>query len=422
MIRSPWEIDQELGLSWYRTDFAGTGGTLRNTPDDFEVSEIANHTMSTGPYLICVLKKKNWDQHRAIKAIASGLGISQQRISFAGTKDKRAITTQYISLYNCSENDISRLSIPDISLTPVGTSQHPIGLGNLEGNEFKIRIRGLSDSSLVVSPESFIQTIAEGVPNYVGYQRFGVIRPVTHHIGLEILKGNYQEAIRVMIGKPGIRMEEREQEGRACYLDTEDPAQCLHLLPNRLSLERSVLHYLVSSPHDYLGAIRSLPRTLRSMYVSAVQSWIFNVTLSLRIEDGRSLYEPDVGDRLIWPDGRTDQTTSATVRAATVQTKRGKCGLALLLPGGTFVPGPGDDDKNISHILEQQGITSDMFGTITKTLDTTFAGSFRPILMKTDLSISHIEEDTIVRFSLPPGQYATTILRELMKSDPISMI
>ena len=109
MIRSPWEIDQELGLSWYRTDFAGTGGTLRNTPDDFEVSEIANHTMSTGPYLICVLKKKNWDQHRAIKAIASGLGISQQRISFAGTKDKRAITTQYISIYNCSENDISVL-------------------------------------------------------------------------------------------------------------------------------------------------------------------------------------------------------------------------------------------------------------------------------------------------------------------------
>lgn len=104
-------------------------------------------------------------------------------------------------------------------------------------------------------------------------------------------------------------------------------------LPPRLSLERSVLHYLVSNPGDYLGAIQQLPRTLRSMYVSAVQSWIFNTTLSMRIQDGRSLFEPEVGDRLIWPDGRTDKTTPATIHAA-------KTGEEKQMWPGT--PAPGD--------------------------------------------------------------------------------
>lgn len=422
MIRSPWEIDTQLGLWWYRTSTPGTGGNLRASLDDFNVEEIASHTFGTGPYLICSLTKRNWDQHRAMKAIASGLGISHQRIGFAGTKDKRAITTQHISLYKITEEEISRLSIPDITLTPLGTSNQQIALGKLDGNAFDIRIRNISDHSLFSSLDSVQEDIAEGVPNYVGYQRFGVTRPVTHHIGFEILKGNYQEAVRVMVGKPGTKMEEHEQEGRSCYFESEDPTSCLHLLPTRLSLERSVLHYLINNPGDYLGAINSLPRTLRSMYVSAVQSWMFNVTLSMRIQEGRSLTEPDSGDRLIWPDGKTDQTTPATVRAAKVQTKRGKCGIALLLPGGTFMPSAGNDDQNIKHIMEEQGITPEMFEQMSSVLGTTFAGSFRQIVIKSSLELEEIESDLKARFSLPPGHYATTILRELMKTDPLSMV
>ena len=44
------------------------------------------------------------------------------------------------------------------------------------------------------------------------------------------------------------------------------------------------------------------------------------------------------------------------------------------------------------------------------------------MLMKTDLTYEIIEGDLLVRFSLPPGQYATTILRELMKADPMNMV
>jgi len=52
MMESPWDIDRELGLHYYRTESPGTGGVLRDLPEDFEVHEIAEHTYSEGPYLI----------------------------------------------------------------------------------------------------------------------------------------------------------------------------------------------------------------------------------------------------------------------------------------------------------------------------------------------------------------------------------
>ncbi|HPP77851.1 tRNA pseudouridine(13) synthase TruD, partial [Methanospirillum sp.] len=91
-------------------------------------------------------------------------------------------------------------------------------------------------------------------------------------------------------------------------------------------------------------------------------------------------------------------------------------------PGGSFTPGPGTDDQNIQSVLEQQGITPDMFETVSKVLDTTFAGSVRPVIMKTDLSYEIADTDPLIRFTLLPGQYATTVLRELMKGDPLHMI
>lgn len=422
MIKSPWNIDNELGLKWYSVDSEGIGGILRSIPEDFRVEELAEHNLSSGPYLICRMQKTNWDQHRAIKAIASGLSISHQRLNFAGTKDKRAVTTQFISFYKISEEEINSIRIPGIILEPVGYTQHPISLGDLEGNRFNIKIREIKSDNISDNLVKVTERIKEGIPNYVGYQRFGVRRPVTHLIGMEILKGNYEEAVRIIVGKPGNGMDTTEMEARVHYYETGNPAESLHLFPVRLSLERSVLHYLVSNPSDYKGALLTLPRTLRSMYVSAVQSWIFNHVISLRIEEGRDLAVPEIGDRLIWPDGRTDTVTPATLTAAGIQVKRKRVDIAILLPGSKYIPGIGSDDRNCDLIMQKYGITSDMFKSVSSILETSFVGSFRQVNMASKISYDISENNLSVNFDLPPGQYATTILREIMKTDPISMV
>lgn len=140
MIKSPYPLELELGLSWYRTDAPGIGGRLRREPEDFIVEEIAEHPLSSGPYLICQLTKRNWDQQRAIREIANRLAISHQRIGFAGTKDKRAVTTQYISIHKIRSEQITDLQIKDMQITPLGYSEHQLSLGDLNGNKFKITI------------------------------------------------------------------------------------------------------------------------------------------------------------------------------------------------------------------------------------------------------------------------------------------
>lgn len=424
MKKSPYPIDHTLGLSWYISDPDGIGGRIRAEPDDFVVEEISSPPSpeSSGPYLICRLTKKNWDQQRAIKEIAGRLGFSHQRIGFAGTKDKRAVTTQLISIYKGDPETIASLHIPDITIEPVGRSDHQISLGNLQGNRFRIALTGYDHQSPDFSPVHLLPGLENGIPNYVGYQRFGIQRPVTHLTGLDILRGDYEQAVRTFVSTPSDGEGEEAAEGRKYYLDTGDAKESLHRIPIRLSLERALLHHLVSKPGDFAGAFHTFPRTLRSMFVSAVQSWFFNRALSMRLEEGRGLLDPQPGDHIVFTDGRTDLVTPGTARMAAMQVKRDRCRIAIFMQGADKTPSSGQDDANMDWLMQELGITNEMFKTASSYLETRFAGAPRSILLKTDIGIETSPDRMVFSFSLNPGQYATTVLRELMKADPIQML
>jgi len=110
MKPSTFPLERELGIHWYASDAEGIGGRLRTTAEDFIVEEIPpEKKQTTGPFLICRLTKKNWELQHAIKEIAKRLGISHRRIGFAGTKDRNAITTQWISLYNVTPEQVAAI-------------------------------------------------------------------------------------------------------------------------------------------------------------------------------------------------------------------------------------------------------------------------------------------------------------------------
>ncbi len=422
MIKSSYPIDEALGLSWYITDFRGINGKLRSEDEDFLVEEESDTLPSDdkGKYLLCRLTKKNWDQQRAVKEIANRLSISHQRINFAGTKDKHAVTTQNITIFKGDKESVSMLHIPDIKIEPLYFVREALHLGGLKNNRFTIRIRDTEQEALN-DRGALIEELENGIPNYVGYQRFGVRRPVTHIIGLSMLKGEFEEAVMSLVGMQGSAMQEDEAIGRNYYADTSDPAGALHLLPVRLSLERSVLHYLVEHPDDYLGAILSLPRTLRSMYVSAVQSFFFNKTLSARLDARKNLTDIDSGDRLLFSDGKYDIVTQGTIKSAQMQIKRGRCEPAILMPGSDIMLKEGEDDLFMKGLLEKYGLSPIQFKEISKLLEMRFAGAHRQIKMTVKPELNFIESDPLFSFDLMPGMYATTVLREIMKTDPANL-
>ena len=423
MMPTPYPLEEELGMRYYASDTPGIGGRLRSKPEDFLVEEIPLPISDPdGPYLISRLTKTNWELQRAVKEIAKRLGISHRRIAWSGTKDKNAVTTQFISIYDVSPEAVAQVHLKDISLEVVGRSQHSLTLGGLAGNRFDIVIRDCIPEGLSERVREATEATSAGIPNYYGLQRFGVVRPVTHIVGERILKGDYEGAAVAYIGRPYPQESEEAQRARRNFTETGDARAALAELPVQMTYERAMANHLVANPGDYAGALRALPPKLLSLLVSAFQSYLFNCALSGRIDAGMSLSEPEVGDRLLFQNGREDIVSARNRQAALMQIRRGRCRIAIFIPGSEPMAPYGRMDEIMQELMEKWEIGAGDFDRTSRFVETAFAGVLRPITLSADVQAEVSDESARLRFTLPPGHYATTVCREYMKADPYVMI
>jgi tRNA pseudouridine13 synthase len=262
---------------------------IKRSPDDFIVEEITPREMvleagkdypfverSRGEQLICLLQKSNWDTNLAIKALAERLHVSRKRIGFAGTKDKRALTTQRISLWKIKQDEAAALRIPGMRLLPLKYSSNRIELGDLWGNRFTIRV--FTDQQLGQVPKK--------IPNYYGVQRFGEIRPLTHLVGKAILQGDFEKAVKLYLAEVYAGESEEPANARRRLAQDWDYKAALQYFPKGLGFERTMLGHLALQPTDYVGALRKLPKFLMIMFVHAYQSYLFNLFLDKVLERG----------------------------------------------------------------------------------------------------------------------------------------
>jgi len=421
---TPYPLERDLGMSYYASDADGIGGRLRTIPEDFLVEEIPlpDRGGTTGPYQICRLTKKNWELQHAVKEIAKRLAISHRRIGWAGTKDRNAITKQWISIYDVTPEEIARVQLRDITLELLGQSNEALSLGQLQGNAFDLVIRDCEHDDLPGHVQAIRDGVLQGVPNYFGLQRFGAIRPVTHVVGEWILRGDYEQAVLAYVAMEFSGESEDRRKIRKAFLETRDPEPALRDLPKQMAYERAMLHHLHVRPGDYAGALQELPPKLLSLFVSAFQSYIFNCTLSRRFEDGYGLTTPVEGDQLLFLNGRTDSVTTANKNAVSTHIARGRCSIALFMPGKEpFVPRSHGEQVTADH-LAGRGITTENFLSASRFVRTKFDGAWRPIALRTEIAASVDGRDVRLAFTLPPGHYATTVCREFMKADPVRMI
>jgi tRNA pseudouridine13 synthase len=423
MRPTTYPLERGLGICYYASDADGIGGRLRTTAEDFVVEEIPLEKKPTaGPFLICRLTKRNWELQHAVKEIAKRLGISHRRIGWAGTKDRNAVTTQWISLYNVTADQVAAVHLKDITLEPLGQSNEGLSLGELQGNRFAIVIRDPDPCGLADRVQEVSAAVATGVPNYFGLQRFGAIRPVTHRVGEWILRGDYEQAVLTYVGMEFPGEPEEIRAIRAAFCATRDPAPALHDLPVQMNYERAMLQLLVERPGDYAGALQVLPPKLLSMFVSAFQSYLFNLALSRRIGDGYGLADPQAGDRLLFANGRTDTVTAANSNAVRIHLDRGRCTIALFMPGKELFSAQSPGEQATAALLAEYRITAEDFGRAASFVHTKFEGAWRPVALRSAVTATIGEGCLALQFTLPPGHYATTVCREFMKADPVWMI
>jgi tRNA pseudouridine13 synthase len=430
------KIEQDIGISVYATSTPGLEGTIKTIPEDFIVEEITNREEKlTGKQLICTLTKKNWDTHHLIRDISRILYISQQRIGFAGTKDKNALTTQKISIYDLDESQLERVRLKDVTITPAGRSNKKVSLGDLWGNKFKVIIRGIEKSldeveQLMEQTSSQISEIG-GVPNFFGIQRFGIQRPITHLVGKKLVEGDLEGAALMYIAHPCPGESLNGRGVRQYVLDTHDFKGGLEKYPLLLRFERAMMNHLVERSGDYAGAFNALSPNLRKMFVHAYQSYLFNQILSRRMEAGLPFNQALQGDIVCFKNavGLPDPTklqlvTDDTLDGLNNLLRRDRAFITAPLIGYDTQLSEGVPGEIEQSVIDEAGLDVEGFSMkilpqlASKGLRREIIIPLKPayIVIEDLLNPGHIAIE--LDFSLQRGAYATTVLREYTKNTP----
>lgn len=203
---------------------------IKEKPEDFIVKEKIKLPISEGPHAYFLLKKKQWNTKDAINELAHRLGIPAKRISYAGLKDRNAITEQYISIYHENQG-VEGIKIRDIELKYLGNGQEKIHTGMLEGNEFEITIREADSEAKVITM----------MPNYFDKQRFGV-NNTNADIGKMLVQKDFKRACELL----NIEVKDKNYVG---MLQTKEPLLNLYLHSYQSKIFNKILSKYITSKY-----------------------------------------------------------------------------------------------------------------------------------------------------------------------------
>ncbi len=410
-------IEKIVGIERYITSTPGMGGRIKEEPDDFYVEEIADLKLSEdGDYLILKVRKKNWDTMNFARTLSNALGISQKRISFAGTKDKRAVSVQYFAIRGVKAEQVEKVSIRDAEIEIVGYSRRAIQLGDLAGNRFRILTAGCRNGELF--KETLDELKDRGTPNFFGLQRFGSVRFITHEVGRLILQGDYEGAFWVYVAKPFEGEKEEVRRIREDLWKTRDAKLGLREFPKHLRYERLLLQKLREGKSEE-EALLALPKNLKMMFIHAYQSYIFNRLLSARIDEFGNLKDVMDGDHACYLTFRTPKPTFSDCTEIAVNIERVRYLLrervaALALPLVGYATELKGWSKLAAEYLAEDNLDIRNFRTEHKEFSS--SGSYRAADMIVEISEIKFDGE-IFDFYLPKGCYATVLLREFLKTE-----
>jgi tRNA pseudouridine13 synthase len=332
----------------------GIGGRLKTVPEDFIVDEIpAYEPCGEGEHLFVKIEKRGLTTQEAIENLARHCGISPNQVSSAGLKDKESLSRQTICLPVGVAGMLPALDDPRLRILSAVPHRNKLKTGHLRGNRFEIVLRGV-DRSLDSRAEELREWILrKGFPNYFGEQRFG-FEGSTARQGFELMHG----------GK----------------------------------LARNVPY--------------SRRKFLTRLSLSAAQSELFNRCLARRIKDelifrvlpGDVMQVVKSGGLFVVEDAVEDEQQRFDAGATAVTGP---------IFGPKMTPPREEPALREETVLLEEGLSHDDFRRFAKLT----MGTRRPYLVRVaELEMSRTEHGLRFRFELPKGTYATSLLRELMKT------
>lgn len=398
-----------MELAYLTADLPGTGGVIKSKREDFIVEEIPLYpTCGEGDHLFLLTRKAGISTFEAVRRLADALAIPEREIGYAGLKDARAITTQWLTVPATCEPAIADLRLSRIEILETSRHTNKLKVGHLRGNRFEVTVRGASPERAAPILDELVR---RGAPNYFGPQRFGS-RGTTHLCGESILKRDHDTFVKRFLGGPsGPEIDENLRESRELF-DAGKIEDAYRAMPTRRRAEKKCLHALLRFEGDTERACFAIPKRMRQMYVSSFQSSLFNRLVEQRVGELDTLVEGDLA--LL-------HRTTRVFSVANAAEEQPRCAAFEISPSaplyGTRAPladgAPGEAERSM---LEETGLTTDAFdlgGGMR------FKGMRRAMRMPLREVVLTVVGDDAYRleFALPSGCYATSLLRELTKVD-----
>lgn len=347
----PSELFQNR-LPYLTSELPGVGGGLKDSPEDFVVEEIpAYEPCGEGEHLFLWIEKRDLSAEEMLRRLGRACGIPSHEIGSAGMKDRRGVTRQWVSVPRRCAEQVPGAESEGLRILRKETHTNKLKTGHLRGNRFEICLREAAGSF------EEVQAIAErvrewGCPNYYGEQRFG--------------------------------------------RDRENLAWGYGLLKGTIP-------------------VRKIPfakrKFLLRLYLSAVQSGLFNVALGRRIDEG-TVRRVQGGDVLeVRSSGGVFVSEEAEVDQGRLE--RGEIGITGPMYGKKMKQPTGEPAVWEQRVLEEAGLSEESWEKFPQLT----SGARRGFLVGVEgLSVEEGGAGVYrFRFSLPAGAYATTVLREFQK-------
>ena len=394
--------------SYLTAALPGSGGTLRQTPEDFCVEEIPLYEpCGEGEHLYLTVEKVGITTFDLLRQLARALECPERELGYAGLKDARAVTRQTVSVPLRQGWDPAGVALRSARILTARRHRNKLRLGHLAGNRFRIRIRDCGPEALPRAQAIIAALQRHGVPNRFGDQRYGVLGN-SHRIGRALVTGDFAAAAREIIGDPA-EILHPDWRAAAAAFRRGDLAAALSHLPRHCQPERRLLEGLQAG-RPPRTAVLALPRKLLRLYLSAYQSSLFD-----RLVDGRL---PALGE--LWPgdlawkhvngacfevlDAAAEQPRAAAFEISPSAPLFGcKVRLAAGPTGAAEYSLLADEQLTLAAFRLGDGLTMD--------------GERRPLRVPlADAVIAAVGGDLELSFRLPKGSFATAVLHEVMKN------
>jgi tRNA pseudouridine13 synthase len=389
-------------------DIPGIGGIIKETPEDFVVSEIpAYEPCGAGEHLYLTIEKRGITTLEAIRRIARELKINERDVGYAGMKDSVGVTHQTLSMQRVKPDDALAVSLDCVKVISAVRHTNKLKLGHLKGNRFQIVIRGV-DAGAAVKAAAILDLLRQrGVPNYFGYQRYGA-QGNSHLIGAAMLRRDWHCAVDHLMGDSDSVRDEQWSQAISHY-HQGNLANALEIMPRHCRSERDVLQRLSAKPGEWERAFSIIHPRLRKLYLSAFQSCLFDKVVEQRL----AVIDQVLAGDLAWKHVNgacflVEDVETESPRAAgfEISATGPMFGSKMKQPGGVVL-------ETEQQILADENIRPEDFdfgGGVR------LEGERRPLRIPLEDASFTAEGDVLhLAFSLPKGCYATSVIREITK-------